>query len=157
MKQYTPEEALCKAAGYCTTCERCKSEVSTKLTAWGIAPDEQRKILTRLQAEGFIDEQRYCRAFVNDKLHFNRWGRIKIAAVLHEKKLPEEYITEAIEQIDEEEYTHILSELIAAKRKEYKGADDYPTRQKIMRFAASRGFESSKITAVVKCNYYEMD
>ena len=87
-KPLTPAEALNKAAAYCTLCERCTSEVTSKLTQWGIEPSEQIKIVERLQQEGFIDEERYCRAFVNDKVRFNRWGRIKITASLREKKLP---------------------------------------------------------------------
>ena len=59
MKQLTPGEALNKAAAYCTLCERCISEVSTKLAAWGVPHGEQQKIIERLQQEGFIDEARY--------------------------------------------------------------------------------------------------
>lgn len=156
MKPLSPAEALNKAAAYCTLCERCTSEVSKKLTAWGVAPAEQEKIIERLQDEGFINELRYCRAFVNDKLRFNRWGRIKITAALYEKRLPREYITQAIEQIDEEQYMQTLRDLIAAKQKELK-SDDFATKQKIVRFAASRGFEPAKILQIVKCDSYEMD
>ena len=156
MKPLSPAEALNKAAAYCTLCERCTSEVSKKLTAWGVPPAEQEKIIERLQDEGFINEQRYCRAFVNDKLRFNRWGRIKITAALYEKRLPREYITQAIEQIDEEQYMQTLRDLIAAKQKELK-SDDFATKQKIVRFAASRGFEPAKILQIVKCDSYEMD
>lgn len=157
MKPITPAEALNKAAAYCTLCERCTSEVSTKLTAWGITQAEQKKILDRLKSEGFIDETRYCRAFVNDKVRFNRWGRIKITAALREKKLPKENIKAAIEQIDEAAYMQALNEVITTKRKEFKGNDDYATRQKIVRHAASRGYEPAKIFQIIKCDEYEVD
>lgn len=157
MRPLSPAEALNKTAAYCTLCERCTSEVSNKLTAWGIAPAGQQNIIERLQSEGFIDEERYCRAFVNDKLRFNHWGRIKIIAALRDKRLPAEYITAAIELIDEEEYMSVLRDVIAAKQKELKGNDDYAARQKIVRFAASRGFEPAKILKIVNCEGYEMD
>ena len=64
MKPISPAEALNKAAAYCTLCERCISEVSKKLTTWGVPPAEQQRIIDRLQDEGFINEERYCRAFV---------------------------------------------------------------------------------------------
>lgn len=152
----SPAEALNKAAAYCTLCERCISEVSKKLTAWGIAPAEQKKIIDRLQEEDFINEERYCRAFVNDKVRFNRWGRVKITAALYEKRLPREFITQAVEEINEELYMQTLRELIATKQKELKG-DDYATKQRIIRFAVSRGFEPAKILQIVKCDDYEMD
>ena len=157
MKPLSPAEALNKAAAYCTLCERCTSEVSTKLTAWGITQAEQKKILDRLKSEGFIDETRYCRAFVNDKVRFNRWGRIKITAALREKKLPKEDIKAAIEQIDEAAYMQALNEVITTKRKEIKGNDDYATRQKIVRHAASRGYEPAKNFQIIKCDEYEVD
>lgn len=156
MKPISPAEALNKAAAYCTLCERCISEVSKKLTTWGVAPAEQQRIIERLQDEGFINEERYCRAFVNDKLRFNRWGRVKIRAALYEKQLPREYIAQAIEDIDEEEYMQTLHDLVATKQRELKN-EDFATKQKIIRFAASRGFEPAKILQIVKCDSYEMD
>ncbi|MBQ8270655.1 MAG: RecX family transcriptional regulator [Bacteroidaceae bacterium] len=153
----SPAEALNKAAAYCTLCERCTSEVSNKLTAWGVAHTDQRAIIERLQSEGFIDEGRYCRAFVNDKVRFNHWGKIKIVAALREKRLPAEDIAAAIEQIDEKEYTQALQAVISLKQKELKGKDDYAARQKIVRFAASRGFEPARIFKIINCEGYEVD
>ena len=157
MKELTPGEALNKAAAYCTLCERCVSEVTAKLPAWGVPHCEQEKIITRLIEEKFINEARYCHAFVNDKVRFNRWGRIKIRAALSEKRLPRELINEAMDNIDEEQYTEILTATIAAKRKELKGVNDYTTKQKIMRFAASRGFEPAMIMRVIEIECDEMD
>lgn len=156
-KPLTPDEALNKAAAYCTLCERCTSEVRAKLAAWGMTEAEQENIIARLKSEKFIDEARYCRAFVNDKLKFNHWGRIKIRAALSEKRLPRELINEAMDNIDEEQYTRSLAEVIAAKRKELKGVNDYTTKQKIMRFAASRGFEPAMIMRVIDIECDEMD
>ena len=157
MKQITTGEALNKAAAYCTLCERCISEVSTKLAAWGVPHGEQHEIIERLQQEGFIDEARYCRAFVNDKVRFNRWGRIKIRAALSEKRLPKEHVNEAIENIDEEQYMTALAEVIAAKRRELKGKDDYAAQQKIIRYAAGRGYEPSLIMKAINYCGDEMD
>ena len=156
-KPLTPGEALNKAAAYCTLCERCISEVSTKLTAWGVPHGEQEKIIARLTEEKFIDEARYCRAFVNDKVKFNRWGRIKITAALREKHLPQEHIKEAMENIDEETYLQALQETIDIKRRELKGKDDFATQQKIIRHAASRGYEPALVISTIKYKGDEMD
>ena len=156
-KTLTPSEALNKAAAYCTLCERCISEVSTKLTAWGVPHGEQERIIARLTDEKFIDEARYCRAFVNDKVRFNRWGRIKIIAALREKHLPQEHIKEAMENIDEEIYLQALKETIETKCRELKGKDDFATQQKIIRHAASRGYEPSLIVKAIKYKGDEMD
>lgn len=157
MKPISEPEALNKAAAYCTLCERCVNEVKTKLTLWGIDTVAQKCIIERLETEGFIDENRYCHAFVNDKLKYNRWGRIKIKAALREKHLPQQLITDAIEEIDETEYCNILNSIIASKRKELKNSDNITAKQKLLRFAASRGFELSLIMQAIKFNPDEMD
>ena len=156
-KPLTPGEALNKAAAYCTLCERCVSEVSAKLTAWGVPYAVQEEIITRLTNENFIDEARYCRAFVNDKVRFNRWGRLKITAALREKRLPQEYIKEAMENIDEDAYLQSLQETIDIKHRELKGKDDFATQQKIIRHAASRGYEPSLIIKAINYSGDEMD
>ena len=156
-KPLTPSEALNKAAAYCTLCERCICEVSAKLTAWGVPYALQEEIMARLTNEKFIDEARYCRAFVNDKVRFNRWGRIKITAALREKRLPQEYIKEAMDNIDEDAYQQSLQETIDIKRRELKGKDDFATQQKIIRHAASRGYEPSLIIKAINYSGDEMD
>ena len=153
----SPGEALNKAAAYCTLCERCISEVSAKLTTWGVPYAVQEEIITRLTNEKFIDEARYCRAFVNDKVRFNRWGRLKITSALREKRLPQEYIKEAMENIDEDAYQQSLQETIDIKRRELKGKDDFATQQKIIRHAASRGYEPALIISTIKYKGDEMD
>ena len=156
-KPLTPGEALNKAAAYCTLCERCISEVSAKLTTWGVPYAVQEEIITRLTNEKFIDEARYCRAFVNDKVRFNRWGRLKITAALREKRMPQEYIKEAMDNIDEDAYQQSLQETIDIKRRELKGKDDFATQQKIIRHAASRGYEPSLIIKAINYSGDEMD
>lgn len=157
MRELSEPEALNKAAAYCTTCERCISEVTAKLIAWGVDAAAQRHIVDRLLHENFISEERYSRAFVNDKLRFNHWGRIKIAAALREKRLQQNLVKDALEQIDDEEYMKILRDVVDAKRRELRGKDDYASKQKILRFAASRGFEPNLIMQAIKFNPDEMD
>lgn len=157
MKRLSDPEALNKAAAYCTLCERCISEVKSKLDAWGVSHSSQQTIIDRLIDEKFIDEKRYCAAFVNDKLRFNHWGRIKIQAKLREKKLPKYLITEALANIEEEEYIDILHTLIKNKSRETGGGEERKKREKLLRFAASRGFEPSLIMKQLNYNPDEVD
>lgn len=157
MKQLSEPEALNKAAALCMQSERCISEISNKLQAWGQDDATIHRIINRLINEKFIDEARYCRAYVNDKIRFNRWGRIKIAAALHEKKLPREYITAAIEEVDEEQYISVLKSVISAKQKDLRGKDDYAAKQKIIRHAIAKGFEPHLIMQTVKDTSDEVD
>ena len=157
MKPLSEPEALNRAAAYCTTCERCVSEVSGKLVAWGMNVEQQQRIIDRLICENFIDEARYCRAFVNDKVRFNRWGRNKILYALREKRVDETLIKAAVGPIDNDEYMSARIAVVAAKRRELKGKDDYLSKQKILRYAASRGYEPTLIMDTLKFNPDEVD
>lgn len=157
MKPLSEPEALNRAAAYCTTCERCVSEVCAKLVAWGVGDAQQQRIIERLIKENFICEERFCRAFVNDKVRFNRWGRRKISLALREKRVEPALVKEALDAIDEEEYMSALVAVVAAKRRELKGKDDYLSKQKILRYAASRGFETSLIMNAINFNPDEVD
>ena len=72
--QLTDEEAVNRVASYCSTAEHCRAEINEKLQRQGIAYETIARILDQLEAEKFIDDERFCRAFVNDKFRFSKWG-----------------------------------------------------------------------------------
>lgn len=148
MKELTEKEALNKAAAYCTASEHCLSEVSLKLLQWGVDLTMQERILEQLTNERFVDEERYCRFFVNDKFRFNKWGKIKIGQALYQKKISSAVSRKYLDEIDEKDYLKTLSSLLASKKRTIRGEDDYQINSKLIRFAASRGFEMS---AIRKC------
>ena len=141
MKELTEKEALNKAAAYCSAAEHCLSEVASKLADWGQSAEAVESILARLVREGFIDEARYARSFVREKFGCNRWGRIKIRQALRQKGIPSSLASEAMSEIDEQEYLSVLRTLLEAKRRSVRANTDYETRAKLVRFAVGRGFE----------------
>lgn len=145
----TCEQALNKLADYCGRSERCISDVRNKLVVWEIAKDEQDKIIRRLQQEKFLDERRYCRAFVNDKSKCARWGAFKIRYELKKKQIPEDLIRESLENLDPEENREQLRRLIDEKRKSVKGKDEFEIRGKLIRFAVGRGYSPEEVEAVL--------
>lgn len=149
MSMITENEALSRVAFYCSAAEHCRSEVDDKLKKWGLEADVIERILARLEAEKYIDTERYCRAFVDDKLRFSKWGKVKIAQALYFKKIPSETASKYLGDIDEEEYLAILSHLLVSKRRTIRAKDDYDLKAKLIRFAMSRGFEMKYIICCV--------
>ena len=90
-------------AAYCSAAEHCKAEVNEKLQKWGLPYEVINRIIDRLVVEKFIDEERYCRAFVNDKFRFAKWGKMKITQALYMKKIPREVTYRYLNDIDREE------------------------------------------------------
>jgi regulatory protein len=145
MKQLSPEQALHRLAAYCSHAERCIFDVRRKMDAWEIPVNEQNKIIERLMQEKFLDESRYCRAFVNDKSKYSHWGAYKIKYELAKKQIPGQLIREALENLDSNESQEQLRGLLEQKRKSVKGKTEFEIKQKLMRFAASRGFSQGEI------------
>ena len=142
MKEITEEGMLAKMAVYCSKSERCAQEVRAKIAQAGLPEAAAERIIARLREEKFIDEARYARFFVNDKARFNKWGRVKIGYELYKKEIPEAIREEALAAIDEEEYRTTLTSLLRAKIRTVKGGDGQEMFQKLLRFAAGRGFET---------------
>lgn len=141
--------ALQKVAALCASGEKCKFDIIKKLCTFKLEEDDIEDILETLCTDKFIDEQRYAIAFVKDKFRYNGWGRKKIAYALFEKRIPENFINNALEEIDEETYLEALSYLLEKKRKTTKESDSYKLKAKLYRFALSRGFEPENVNKVL--------
>jgi regulatory protein len=141
----TKEEALRKLTGLCATTEYCEYDLCEKMRKWGVDYVDIDNIVEYLRKESFIDDTRYCRAFINDKYRFAKWGKVKIAQALMQKRLPQSTFGTLLNEIDEEEYMKILADTLRSKRKSIHAESDYERNGKLIRFAMSRGFEPDDI------------
>ena len=130
-------EWLDKAEGYCARSEHCAADVRRKLYEWGVPADFSDEIVEKLYARDFLNDARFCRAYVHDKVEYQSWGRMKIQAGLRALSLPEKDIREALEGIDETVYRKNLRTLIASRRGD--------SEEKRMRFLLQRGFSFDEI------------
>ena len=154
-KEITMEVARNKAEAYCSASEHCRADVLLKLQQWGAPEDAWELILKHLEEEKYIDDQRYATFFVRDKYRFNQWGRIKIGQALRMKHIHSAYIAEAMEAIDEDEYRAILLALLKKKVRGIKASNDYERQGKLVRFAASHGYEIGDILQCMKKMGYD--
>jgi regulatory protein len=143
-------EALQKAAAYCSLSEKCEYEVKEKLRTWDVSNTDVAKVIDQLRHDDFINDARYCTYYTRDKFRFNRWGKIKIGMMLRSKQLPEEEITNALAQIDEAEYEEALVVILQTKLKSLTYKFEYEKQGKLFRFAQSRGFEHNIVSNVLR-------
>ncbi len=139
-----------KAAVLCSRSEKCASEILEKLKLWGLNEDDSLAVISELKNEKYIDDERFARAYVKDKFRFNHWGKQKIEYMLRAKKINQDILALAFEEIEDEGYADELLKLLQDKAKTIKVKDQYDKRNKLMRFAMGRGFESGKIYAALK-------
>ena len=139
-----------KAAFLCSRSEHCTSEIQEKLKIWGLSSEDSEPVIEKLVEEKYLDDERFARAYVKDKFRFNHWGKQKIAYMLHAKNISSEILELAFEEIEDEGYSDELRKLLTDKEKSIKAKDKYDKRNKLMRFAMGRGFESSQISSILK-------
>lgn len=146
MKDFTEEEAFEKMTAWCSTGERCRSEVAEKLQRWSVSYAIINKVIDRLIDNGYIDEERYCRAFIRDKYRLDKWGKQKIAKALYVKRIPQHIFNTQWDVIDDDEYQSILHKLLQTKRKSIHANDEKSLNEKLIRFALSRGYDYKDIS-----------
>lgn len=131
-------QALCVRREYCIGDMRRKA--LERLDGDSAAAEE---LLASLVEDGFIDETRYCAAFVSEKSALGGWGPIKIRRALSLKNIPSETIEAALREADSGKADAKLEKLLRSKWKSL--SDDPQGKLKLLRFALSRGYEYERI------------
>ena len=139
-KDMTEQEAYLQLAALCAQAEHCEQEMRDKMRRWELDETVQNRIINRLIKERYVDDERYARAFVKDKIRYNKWGRRKVQQALWQKRIDADIQQRVLDEIEEKEYLDILRPLLKQKRKSIKAESDYELNQKLVRFALGRGF-----------------
>lgn len=144
------EQALSKSMELCSRREYCAFDIREKIKKWEISPDDADKIIKRLFDEKFLDHERYCHAFVNDKFRFNHWGKVKIAYHLKQKQIETSHIQDALNKINMDNYLDLIREEIQKKQNRVKAKNDFEKKAKIAQSVIAKGFEPRLVFEVLK-------
>ena len=139
------EKALAKLAALCARAEYCTGDMEDKMRRWGLSGDDIKENISYLVANKYVDNARYCQAFVNDKIAYNHWARRKIEQALWMKRVPESVSAPILDAVPEEDYINVLKPLIASKSATVKAESDYERQMKLVKFALGRGFSIDEI------------
>lgn len=148
-KPPSPEAVRLRMAGLCARSEQCESDIRAKILRAGLTPEECRGILEFLKREKFIDDARFARAYVRDKVKFAGWGRNKIRMGLRAKGICGTSASEALQAIDSTAYREAALKAARSKSRNL----NLHTREdnmKLYRHMLSRGFESPIAVDVIK-------
>ena len=145
----TESEGKTLAERYCSGAEHCCLEVRAMLERHKAESEDIDRILKYLVKEGYVDESRYARAFVHDKVRFAKWGRNKIAQALWQKRIPQNVADDALSSIDEDEYMAALKDVVKSRYRTVKGATEYERKMKTMKTVCGCGYEPSLVRKVL--------
>lgn len=143
------KEAYSRATALCSKSEKCMSDIRKKLFDWHIDLEDHDAVIDDLVENKYIDEERFATYFVRDKFRFNGWGRVKIKHHLAQKRIPSYLIDQAMSEIETDVYMESLKHALEVKNRSIKSEDKYERHNKLMRFAAGRGFTPDEVNAVL--------
>lgn len=156
-KTLTEQEALSQLATLCSRSEHCSWEMTEKMRRWGLSVEVQARVMERLVDEHYVDDTRYCRCFVHDKIKYNKWGRRKVEQALMAKRIGRDIFCPVLDEVDDEEYLRVLRPLLQSKRRLLKAGSEYEANGKLIRFALGRGFTMDIIRQCLDTDGHEME
>ena len=95
------KSCLSRLQKLCSKAEYCTSDIYRKaMRDLGSDAGAAARVVSALVEEGYLDEERYARAFAREKAVIQGWGPHKIRFQLRAKAVPEETIDAALAQLD---------------------------------------------------------
>lgn len=142
-------DALPKAAAFCAYQERTQQEVRERLAEWAVYGDEAEEVIAELIAQNYLNEERFAKAFAGGKFRVKGWGKRKIQQHLKQRGISGYNLTQAMNEIETDDYRQTLMNLLDKKRQQLRDDNPLVIKQKLVRFALSRGYETDLIFSVL--------
>lgn len=140
MTEISNDKAFSRMARICSSREYCRMDIRNKLERFELDQSRVDEVISRLEEDNFLNENRFVRSFINDKTNFGKWGRIKIEFALKQKGISKEIIDKAFSELPHPSIEDLILPLLQKKFKSVKGNTEYDKRAKLIRFVLGRGF-----------------
>ncbi|HUD21187.1 MAG TPA: regulatory protein RecX [Candidatus Saccharimonadales bacterium] len=124
-------------------------ELEEKLARKKYDPEEIASVITRFKEVGLIDDQRFAKSYVADKLEFARRGRWRISLELRKKGISKELIDEFVGSIEPEEELRVARELLKGRQRAWANLDPQKRYVRAVGLLSRRGFSGNIIRQVL--------
>lgn len=160
-KTKTPQQALASLMRLASRAEKSSDDALRLMRGWGVSDGDARAVLQRLTDDKFIDDQRFTRVYVREKMRLAGWGEHKIRAALRAKKIAPETIERELKSIESRDKTDGRERLESAMERKFRSlrsssdvskkssSDTYEIRGKLIRFGLARGHNFDQIEQIV--------
>lgn len=134
-----------KAVKYIVIKLRSEKEIQNYLRKYTNDENLIDKIIQQLKGEGLLNEKRYIKAYIEDKVNLTNWGPYKIQRELCNLGMDEEIIKEYLTKYEEEIFEEKIRKIIDKKVKTNKKDSNYILKQKVERELYDLGYSSELI------------
>ncbi|RIV22590.1 RecX family transcriptional regulator [Fibrisoma montanum] len=143
------KDALRKAASFCAYQERTQQEVRERLNDWGVYGDDAEEVIAELIQQNYLNEERFAKSFAGGKFRVKGWGKRKIKQHLQQRGITGYNLEQAMKEIAPTDYRAALADLLDKKRRTLRDDNPLVVKQKLVRYALSKGYESDLIFSVL--------
>ena len=150
IKSIDPAEAYARISRYCAYQERSHDEVRNKLSSLGLRSDTAEEIISKLIIDGFVNEERFAKAFAGGKFRIKHWGRLKIEQALKAHDISSKCIATGLREIADDDYRTTIRKLIQKKSDTVTEDNLYKRRDVISKFIIAKGFEPELVWEILK-------
>lgn len=129
---------------------KSECELRLKMKNKGFEPQLIDNAISTLKERKYLDDERYCEMFINDKINISKHGVRKIKEALYYKGIDKEIIEEKIKNISaesEEERAFILGEI---KLLNIKENDNRKKMAKLSNYLIGKGFEYETVNKTLR-------
>jgi regulatory protein len=143
--------SLQRAASFCAYQERTPDEVRQRLAQWEVEGEAADEIIAELISLNYLSQERFAKTYVSGKFRIKKWGKLRIKQELARRGLDEASIQQGMEEIDDSAYVDTLVQLLIKKQEQLLRSepDIFKRKQKLVRFALSKGYESGVVWKMV--------
>lgn len=134
-------EAYSKVMGYLVRKLRSYKETMKYLDKFELTDHQKQKMITKLKELNLLNDQRYAKSYVIDKLNFTNDGPLKLRHDLAEQQILEADIEEALKQVDLKVQKEKIVRFIEKKIKTNHRYSNYMLKQKIQSELIRLGYE----------------
>ena len=149
MREEIIKEARLKISRYCSYRERARIEIHNKLMSYGLTENEIESLIDELTNEGFLDDERYAKAYAGGKFRIKKWGKLKIRRELKQKQISEDIIKIALTEIEGQSYLETLESVAKKKFELLNESNLYIKKSKVATFLVSKGYESELVWGIL--------
>lgn len=142
-------ECYYKALNYLNFKRRSKKEVENYLGKSGFIKRDILLSLERLEKEGFINDKQYLESFINDQVHLNNHGPLKIIQKLKLLGFEEKEIKDYLETFPSSVWKEKIASIVNKKIKSNRHLGSVKLKEKVMFSLLSEGFRKEEVLAVL--------
>jgi regulatory protein len=108
------------------------------------------EMISQLITDGFLNEERFAKAFAGGKFRMKKWGKLKIQNELEFLGLTKNCIHRGLKEIEPVDYSRTLKALIKKKSSEIKEENLFKKRDKVARFVIGKGYEPEMVWEFIR-------